>query len=264
MSKNMNWLAISLSVVAALLLLVAGILGYMYWRDQSNKKTTQDSNTSSDNGNSTGTDSSTSGSSDGTGNTNTGGEPATKPSVPATKKIVCSNWVYNVPGKTSPILYITYDDSDNVTFKNVNPECVDIEMHYKEATLYLTYSYGEAQSVAFPSGTEVLSLKTGKTPYGNTATLARQKFTVTKKDSKGVTSYWLNYVSLQSKTDCNTFDPMAGKVLGYPCYTGANPFVTPAGRFDLSITKGTSSDEIVKLSTYFDAVAKNSYFVAAK
>ncbi|HRI05570.1 MAG TPA: hypothetical protein PLV59_01350 [Candidatus Dojkabacteria bacterium] len=176
-----------------------------------------------------------------------------------TKEIVCKKWVYASADRT-PTMSIVYEDDGGVQFTDVNEECTGIKMTYEDATLNLTFSYGEGFPNGFEEGAEIVKLKTG-TVENQTYTLGRLR----NVESRAATSefpagYWLDYVSIEDEETCaaENMDGEAGP--GYPCYMGANPFVTPAGQFSLYIPKGKTSEEILDIVLYFDQVAKNSSY----
>lgn len=188
--------------------------------------------------------------------------PEEEGNVAGSKEFLCSKWVYVYEGKNVPKMNIVYDNSEEVTFENVNEECTDIVMVYKGAKLSITYSHGEAYPVGFDEGTETVSLKKGLTVDGHEATLGRQKYVEKFTPSAQSTfeaGYTLDYVGLESEEAC-TQESEAFDTPGFPCYVGGNPFVTPAGKFHLWIPLSKSTDEIVELVEYFDAVAKNSSY----
>lgn len=176
-----------------------------------------------------------------------------------TKEIVCSNWVYAEPTRV-PSMSIVYEDDGGVKFTEVNADCNRMKMTYKGATLNLTFSFGEAFPIAFKDGAEIVKLKTAKVE-DTTYTLGRLR----NVESRAATSefpagYWLDYVSIEDEETCTSPVMDSDDAVGYPCYMGSNPFVTPAGEFSLYIPKDKSSDEILDTVLYFDQVAKNSSY----
>lgn len=176
-----------------------------------------------------------------------------------TKEIVCSNWVYAEPTRV-PTMSVVYEDDGGVKFEDVNGDCEGMKMTYKGATLNITFSFGEAFPIAFKDGAEIVKLKTAdvdEIPY----TLGRLR----NVESRSATSefpagYWLDYVSIEDEETCTSPVMDEEEAVGYPCYMGSNPFVTPAGQFSLYIPKDKSSDEILDIVLYFDQVAKNSSY----
>ncbi|KKR06476.1 MAG: hypothetical protein UT34_C0001G0517 [candidate division WS6 bacterium GW2011_GWF2_39_15] len=261
MEPKVKVLIILLTGLFLLAIVSTATFGYLYFREKAKYEQLQNQNKIDDSDTEQAQDTPSETEQDGDG------EEVTPPEEPEiiTKEFACPEWVYaDTAGKT-PTMYIVYEDSKDVSFENENKKCEDIVMKYKTAKLYLTYSYGEAYSTLLDKvGTEVVTLKTGQKKDGSittTQTLGRQKYTKSEAASTQYPAgYWLNYVYLGSKTGCEEYDVMEDKVIGYPCHMGGNPFVTPAGRFDLFFPKGTTQEAIIEGVDFFDYVAKKSYY----
>ncbi|MBI2356756.1 hypothetical protein HYV12_01765 [Candidatus Dojkabacteria bacterium] len=171
------------------------------------------------------------------------------------RNIVCDGWMYADVTEGTVSMDIKYENKGEVSFENLNNACENIVMTYDGAKLFLTYSYGESYPTAFKAGTEVVTLKT----VGDKV-LGRQKYVEKKAATADIPEgYWLDYVALRNEATCTEVTDVF-EAPGFPCFTGGNPFVTPAGNFSLFIPISKSTEEILNIVEFFDYVAKNSSY----
>lgn len=176
-----------------------------------------------------------------------------------TETISCPEWIYAVEGhEDGYYMTIVYKDLPGVTFTNLNDSCGNIEMGYKGATLFLTYSYGEAFAQSIPEGQEMKTVVT-KDIGENSVTLVRpQEGVVLEGSSYGELDPGVVYKYSQLLSTANECTSEINPDVTVPCILGGNPFVEVTGDFTVYIPDTATDAEETEILEFFDYVATNS------